>query len=74
VAASYENFAQRYKKDKKFTDAAYCEGYSNGMFFAIASGLDKNGLIPPLFFHFGNFENMEPRGLQKNGSQTSESS
>jgi hypothetical protein len=37
AAHSYLNFAKRYRADKKFGDAAYCYGYSNGYLYASLS-------------------------------------
>jgi hypothetical protein len=52
-ARNYFGFAKRYLRDQKFDDAAYCEGFANGMVFAT---LDPDGdLYPPVFFYFGGF-------------------
>ncbi len=56
AAASYERFAQQFRRDRNYGDAAYCEGYSNAYLFAsqYRDGLDEI-MLPPLFFYFGYY-------------------
>jgi hypothetical protein len=53
LVQSYEQFGKRYLRQKNYSDAAYCEGYANGMLYALAS--QDGGGKPPLFFHFNLF-------------------
>jgi hypothetical protein len=51
TARSYYSFAKKFLRDRKFDDAAYSEGYADGMLFASLRPEEK--LFPPLFFYFG---------------------
>lgn len=55
TAQSYEHFSRRLKQDRRYGDAAYCSGYSNGYYFA-AQFTNRNvkKLTPPLYFYFGH--------------------
>jgi hypothetical protein len=64
LARNYTVFAQRYRRDKRFDDAAYCEGYANAMLFA-ALDPEIHDSSPPLFFNFGGFETSKPTAYKR---------
>jgi hypothetical protein len=51
TARSYFHFAKGYLRNKRFHDAAYSEGYANGMLFAALDA--EESAAPPLFYYFG---------------------
>jgi hypothetical protein len=53
TARSYYYFAKGFLRDKRFDDAAYSEGYADGMLFAALDGEEK--MTPPLFYYFRGF-------------------
>lgn len=53
TARSYYHFSKCFLKDRKFDDAAYSEGYADGMLYASLERPKKMG--PPLFYYFGGF-------------------
>jgi hypothetical protein len=64
-ARSYDHFARCFQKDRNYSDAAYCFGYSNAYTFACQYyGGNADIVDPPLFFYFG-FETREKSHYQK---------
>ena len=51
---SYFSYAQRFRKLKRYNDAAYCYGYSNAYLFAALTDDERKKFTPPLFFYFDN--------------------
>lgn len=52
TSQTYYVAAERYRRDGLFSDAAYCEGYANGLQFSFQRSSRSK---PPIFFHFGGF-------------------
>ncbi len=52
-ARSYFYFSDRFRSDKKYGDAAYCQGYANAHVYASLSEAEQRRVKPPLFFYFG---------------------
>jgi hypothetical protein len=48
---SYFNFAKRYRRDKKYSDSAYCYGYATAYLYAQVSE-EHPKAKPPTFFYF----------------------
>jgi hypothetical protein len=61
----YSYYAKRFRQDGNFCDAAYCEGYANGLMYASFPSADRSKTAPPLFFHFGGFQT-DRKTLYKN--------
>jgi hypothetical protein len=53
-ALMYNELAENFRRDGLFSDAAYCEGYSNALFLSSLGPEERR--FPPIFFHFGGFE------------------
>jgi hypothetical protein len=51
-AASYERFARLYRRDKNYSDAAYCYGYASAYLFAAWGCAGHDFDPPPIFFGF----------------------
>lgn len=62
---SYSRFAKGFQRDRRYDDAAYCEGYANVLLFALMQQDEKN-IIPPLFFYFGGFESSSKSVFKRN--------
>jgi hypothetical protein len=56
AAQHYSYYAKRFRQDGNYCDAAYCEGYTNGLIYASLPSADRSSTTPPLFFHFGGFQ------------------
>jgi len=63
VFVSYDRFANRFRKDRNYGDAAYCAGYANGYLFAAQYGDEGRPIKPPLFFYFG-YEGRSRKGFK----------
>lgn len=49
---AYFSYAKRYGKLKRFSDSAYCYGYSNAYLYASLTDEERKEFTPPLFFYF----------------------